>query len=168
MAFNFNKLTVKAQEGVQTAIEIAQNYSNQVLEPEHLLAALIQEQGNIADTIMQKAGGNINQIKLRVNALLEALPKVSGAGVGNQQMSNNMAKLFDAASAEAKNLKDEFISTEHLLLALTKDNGKAGQLLKDNGISHDEVLTALKEVRGTQRVTSQNPEDTYQSLQKYG
>ncbi|OGU49562.1 MAG: ATP-dependent chaperone ClpB [Ignavibacteria bacterium GWC2_36_12] len=168
MAFNFNKLTVKAQEVVQTAIEIAQNYSNQVLEPEHLLAALIQEQGNIADTIMQKAGGNINQIKFKVNALLEALPKVSGAGFGSQQISNNMAKLFDAASAEAKNLKDEFISTEHLLLALTKDNGKAGQLLKDNGISHDEVLTALKDVRGTQRVTSQNPEDTYQSLQKYG
>ena len=168
MTFNFNKLTVKAQEVVQTAIEIAQNYSNQVLEPEHLLAALIQEQGNIADTIMQKAGGNINQIKLKVNALLEALPKVSGAGVGNQQMSGNMAKLFDAATAETKNLKDEFVSTEHLLLALTKDNGKAGQLLKDNGISHDEVLTALKEVRGNQRVTSQNPEDTYQSLQKYG
>ena len=100
--------------------------------------------------------------------MLEALPKVSGAGFGSQQISNNMAKLFDAASAEAKNLKDEFISTEHLLLALTKDNGKAGQLLKDNGISHDEVLTALKDVRGTQRVTSQNPEDTYQSLQKYG
>src|SRR3989339_830560 len=168
MAFNFNKLTVKAQEVVQTAIEIAQNYSNQVLEPEHLLAALIQEQGNIADTIMQKAGGNINQIKFKVNALLEALPKVSGAGFGSQQISNNMAKLFDAASAEAKNLKDEFVSTEHLLLALTKDNGKAGQLLKDNGISHDEVLTALKEVRGTQRVTSQNPEDTYQALKKFG
>ena len=168
MAFNFNKLTVKAQEVVQTAIEIAQNYSNQVLEPEHLLAALIQEQGNIADTIIQKAGGNINQIKLKINALLEGLPKVSGAGVGNQQMSNNMAKLLDVATAEAKNLKDEFVSTEHLLLALTKNDGKAGQLLKDNGVSHDEVLAALKDVRGNQRVTSQNPEDTYQSLQKYG
>ncbi|RPI73131.1 MAG: ATP-dependent chaperone ClpB [Ignavibacteriales bacterium] len=168
MAFNFNKLTVKAQEVVQTAIEIAQNYSNQVLEPEHLLAALIQEQGNIADTIMQKAGGNINQIKLKINALLEGLPKVSGAGVGNQQMSNNMAKLLDAASTEIKNLKDEFVSTEHLLLALSADQGKAGQLLRDNGISRDAVLSALKDVRGNQRVTSQNPEDTYQSLQKYG
>ena len=168
MAFNFNKLTVKAQEVVQTAIEIAQNYSNQVLEPEHLLAALIQEQGNIADTIMQKAGGNINQIKFKVNALLEALPKVSGAGFGSQQISNNMAKLFDAASAEAKNLKDEFVSTEHLLLALTKNEGKAKQVLRDNDVTYDAVLTALKDVRGTQRVTSQNPEDTYQSLQKYG
>src|SRR3970040_3119152 len=149
MAFNFNKLTVKAQEVVQTAIEIAQNYSNQVLEPEHLLAALIQEQGNIADTIMQKAGGNINQSKLKVNTLLGSLPKISGAGVGNQQMSNNMAKLFDTASAEAKNLKDEFVSTEHLLLALSADKGKAGQLLRDNGVSKDAVLAALKDVRGT-------------------
>ena len=102
MAFNFNKLTVKAQEVIQTVIEIAQNYSNQVLEPEHLLAALIQEQGNIADTIIQKAGGNVNQIKLKVNSLLEALPKVSGAGVGNQQMSNNMTKLFDDGYSRSK------------------------------------------------------------------
>ncbi len=168
MAFNFNKLTVKAQEAVQTAIEIGQNYNNQIIEPEHLLAALIQEQGNIADTIMQKAGGNINRIKLKINEAIESLPKVSGAGIGNQQMSNNMAKVFDAAVLEAKNLKDEFVSTEHLLLALAKSEDKVGQLLKDNGISHDEILSALKDVRGSQRVTSQNPEDTYQSLQKYG
>jgi len=168
MAFNFNKLTVKAQDIIQTAIEIAQNYSNQVLEPGHVLASLIQEKGNIADTILQKTGGNVNGVKLKVNDLLENLPKVSGAGVGNQQMSNNMAKLLDESFNEAKNLKDEFVSTEHLLLALSKDEGKAGQLLRDNGISHEEILLALKDVRGTQKVTSQNPEDTYQALQKYG
>src|SRR3972149_11961200 len=103
MAFNFNKLTVKAQEIVQTAIEIAQNYTNQILEPEHLLAAIIQEKGNIADTIMQKTGGNVSAVKLKVNELLEKLPKVSGAGVGNQQMSNQIAKLFDSAAEEARN-----------------------------------------------------------------
>ena len=168
MAFNLNKLTVKAQEIVQTALEIAQNYNNQILEPEHILAALIQEKGNIADTIMQKTGGNVNSVKLKVNDLLEKLPKVSGAGIGNQQMSNNTAKLFDNAAEEAKNLKDEFVSTEHLLLALSKNEGKAGQLLRDNGISHDEILSALKDVRGSQRVTTQNPEDTYQALEKYG
>ncbi len=168
MAFNFNKLTVKAQEVVQIALEIAQNYNNQILEPEHILAALIQEKGNIADTIMQKTGGNVNSVKLKVNDLLEKLPKVSGAGIGNQQMSNNIAKLFDNAAEEAKNLKDEFVSTEHLLLAISKSDGKAGQLLRDNGISHDEILTALKDVRGSQRVTTQNPEDTYQALEKYG
>jgi ATP-dependent Clp protease ATP-binding subunit ClpB len=168
MPFNFNKLTVKAQEIVQTAIEIAQNYNNQILEPEHLLAAVIQEKGSIADSILHKTGGNVSAIRLKVNELLEKLPKVSGAGIGNQQMSNNTTKLFDAASEEARNLKDEFISTEHLLLALSKTDNKSGQLLRDNGISHDTILEALKEVRGTQRVTSQNPEETYQPLKKYG
>ena len=168
MSFNFSRLTVKAQEIVQSALEIAQNYNNQILEPEHLLAALIQESGNIADTILQKTGGNVKRLKLLVNEMLEKLPKVSGAGIGNQQMSANTAKIFDLAAEEAKNLKDEFVSTEHLLLALSSSQDKAGQLLRDNGISRDTILSALKEVRGTQRVTSQNPEDTYQALKKFG
>lgn len=168
MAFNFNRLTVKAQEIVQSAIEIAQNYNNQIVEPEHILAAIVQESGNIAETIIKKTGGNFNAIKIKINELLEKLPKVSGTGLGNQQMSGTLAKLFDNAADEAKNLKDEYVSTEHLLLALANDPGKAGQLLRDNGITYNEVLAALKTVRGTQRVTSQNPEDTYQALEKYG
>jgi ATP-dependent Clp protease ATP-binding subunit ClpB len=141
MNFNLNKLTVKGQEVVQSAIEIAQNYNNQILEPEHLLAALIQESGNIADTILRKTGGNVDAIKIKANSLLEQMPKVTGAGIGNQQMSQNLAMLF---------------------------KGKAGQLLRDNGVSRDLIITALKDVRGSQRVTSQNPEDTYQSLKKFG
>lgn len=168
MSFNFNRLTVKAQEIVQSAIEIAQNYNNQIVEPEHILAAIVQESGNIAETIIKKTGGNFNAIKIKVNELLEKLPKVSGTGLGNQQMSASLAKLFDNAADEAKNLKDEYVSTEHLLIALTNDPGKAGQLLRENGITYNEVLAALKTVRGTQRVTSQNPEDTYQALEKYG
>ena len=168
MSFNFSKLTVKAQEIVQSSLEIAQNYNNQMLEPEHILEALIQETGNIADTILQKAGGNVRRLKLLVNEMLEKLPKVSGTGIGNQQMSANTAKLFDAAADEARNLKDEYVSTEHLLLALSSSQNKAGQLLRDNGISREVVLSALKEVRGTQRVTTQNPEDTYQALKKFG
>ncbi|GMU94585.1 ATP-dependent chaperone ClpB [Ignavibacterium album] len=168
MALNFNRLTVKAQEIVQSAIEIAQNYNNQIVEPEHILAAIVQESGNIAETIIKKTGGNFNAIKIKVNELLEKLPKVSGTGLGNQQMSGALAKLFDNAADEAKNLKDEYVSTEHLLLALANDPGKAGQLLRDNGITYNEILAALKTVRGTQRVTSQNPEDTYQALEKYG
>ncbi|MFA6597091.1 MAG: ATP-dependent chaperone ClpB [Ignavibacteriaceae bacterium] len=170
MAFNFNKFTVKAQEVVQNGIEIAQSFNNQILEPEHILAALVEEKGSIADTIIQKAGGNSDRIKIKVSELLERLPKVSGAsaGIGDHQMSNNLAKLFDQSSEEAKNLKDEFISTEHLLLALAKDSGKVGQLLRDNGVTADIILLALKDVRGTQRVTNQNAEDTYQSLKKFG
>jgi ATP-dependent Clp protease ATP-binding subunit ClpB len=168
MAFNFSKLTVKAQEAVQNALEIAQNYNNQMLEPEHILAALIQESGNIADTVLRKTGGNVKRLKMLVNEILEKLPKVSGTGIGNQQMSANTAKLFDAAAEEARNLKDEYVSTEHLLLSLSSSQDKAGQLLRDNGISRDTILSALKDVRGTQRVTSQNPEDTYQALKKFG
>ena len=168
MAFNFSRLTVKAQEIVQNSLEIAQNYNNQILEPEHLLAALIQESDGVADTILKKTGGNVKRLKLLVNDLLEKLPKVSGAGIGNQQMSINTAKLFDSAAEEARNLKDEYVSTEHLLLALSSDQGRAGQALRDNGVSRDSILAALKDVRGTQRVTSQNPEDTYQALDKYG
>jgi ATP-dependent Clp protease ATP-binding subunit ClpB len=168
MNFNLNKLTLKSQEVVQHAIEIAQNYNNQILEPEHLLAAIIQESGNISDTILRKTGGNVDAIKVKTTALLESLPKVTGAGVGNQQMSQNIAKLFDTAAGEAEKLKDEYVSTEHLLIALAEDKGKAGQLLRDNGISGDLMLASLKEVRGSQRVTSQNPEDTYQALKRYG
>ena len=168
MAFNFNRLTVKAQEIVQTAIEIAQNYNNQIVESEHLLASIVQESGNVAESIIKKTGGNFSAVKIKVNQLLESLPKVSGTGLGNQQMSQTLAKLFDTAAEEARNLKDEYTSTEHLLLALSNDKGKAGQLLRDNGITYNDVLSALKTVRGAQRVTSQNPEDTYQSLEKYG
>ena len=168
MSFNFSRLTVKAQEIVQNSLEIAQNYNNQILEPGHILAALIQETGNIAETILQKTGGNVKRLKLSANEMLEKLPKVSGSGIGNQQMSVNTGKLFDIAAEEAKNLKDEYVSTEHLLLALSSSQDKAGDLLRDNGISHDSILSALKDVRGTQRVTTQNPEDTYQALKKFG
>ena len=102
MPFNFNRLTVKAQEIVQTAIEIAQNYNNQIVEPEHLLAAIVQETGNVAESIIKKTGGNFSAVKIKVNQLLESLPKVSGTGLGNQQMSQNLAKLFDIAAEEAR------------------------------------------------------------------
>ena len=168
MSFNLNRLTVKAQEVVQSAIEIAQNYNNQVIEAEHILAAVVQESGNIAENVIKKTGGNFNAVKLKVVQLLETLPKVSETGLGNQQMSQSLAKIFDVAAEEARNLKDDYVSTEHVLLALSNDKGKAGQLLRDNEITYKDILTALKDIRGTQRVSSQNPEDTYQSLQKYG
>ena len=168
MGFNFNRLTVKAQEIVQSAIEIAQNYNNQIIEPEHLLASLLQEKGNIAFSLLQKTGGNVDNVKIKINELLEKLQKVNGSGIGSQQMSPATAKLFDAAVEETTTLKDEYISTEHILLALSLERGQAGQLLRDNGISRDIILSALKDVRGNQRVTSQNPEDTYKALEKYG
>lgn len=168
MSFNLNKLTVKAQEVVQNAVEIAQNYNNQIVEPEHIFASMLQEAGSVAESMVQKTGANVAQMKVKIGELLENLPKVTGSGIGNQQLSTNTAKLFDNASVEAKNLKDEFISTEHLLLALTEDKGKVGVLLSQNNVTKNIVLSALKDIRGNQRVTSQTAEDTYQSLKKFG
>jgi ATP-dependent Clp protease ATP-binding subunit ClpB len=168
MAYNFNKFTVRAQETIQNAIEIAQNYNNQIVEPGHLLAAILQDESNVAYSIIQKAGSNINQLKIKIGELLEKLPKVTGAGVGNQQLSINTAKVFDNSADEAKNLKDEYVSNEHVLIALSEDKNAAGKLLNDNGITKNVILAALKDIRGNQRVTSQNPEDTYQALNKYG
>ena len=168
MPFNFNKFTVRAQETVQNAIEIAQNYNNQIVEPEHILAAMLQDSSSVAVSIVQKSGGNINQMKIKIGELLEKLPKVTGSGIGNQQLSINTSKLFDNSAEEAKTLKDEYVSTEHILLALTEDKGTTGKLLKESGITKNIILSALKDIRGTQRVTSQNPEETYQALQKYG
>ena len=109
MAFDQNKFTIKAQEAIQNAIEIAQNYQNQMLEPEHLLASLIEEKENIVSTIIEKTGGNVGLLQIRVNELLEKLPKVSGTSIGNQQLSQALSKFFDQAAQEAKNLKDEFV-----------------------------------------------------------
>ncbi|RJQ60236.1 MAG: ATP-dependent chaperone ClpB [Stygiobacter sp.] len=168
MAFNFNKFTVKAQELVQNSIEIAQNYNNQIVEPEHILATVLQDQTSVAGSLIQKAGGNLNQMKIKTGELLEKLPKVTGAGIGNQQLSINSAKLFDQSVEEAKFLKDEYVSVEHILLALAEEKGSVGKMFSDNGISKNILLSALKDIRGNQRVTNQNPEETYQALQKYG
>ena len=168
MSFNFNKLTVKGQEAIQNAVEIAQNYNNQIVEPLHILAALIQDQENVAVSIIHKIGGNLQQIQIRVGEELEKFPKVSGAGIGNQQLSVNSGNLLDKAVEEANNLKDEYISTEHLLLALAEDSSAAGQILNKNGVTKPQILSALKDIRGNQRVTSQNAEETYEALKKYG
>jgi len=165
---NFNKFTIKAQETLQNAVEIAQNYNNQIVEPDHILAAMIQDNDNISVSIIQKVGGNLDRMKIKIGEALEKLPKVTGAGIGNQSLSQPSSKILDDSAKEAGNLKDEYISTEHILLALTDDKGNAGKLLQENGIDKNMILAALKDIRGNQRVTSQNPEETYQALKKYG
>jgi len=169
MAFNFNKLTTKSQEAIQSATEIASNYSNQLIEPEHLFASLVQDAGNIVPSILQKLGINKDYVQIKIGELLEKLPKVSGSGFGNQGISKDLTQVLEMASKEAENLKDEYVSTEHLLLALADyKKSPVSSLLSSNGVSKNDILKALKDVRGSQKVTGQNPEDTYQSLQKYG
>jgi ATP-dependent Clp protease ATP-binding subunit ClpB len=166
---NMNKFTVKSQEALQNAQEIASSYGNQVIEPEHLLAALIQDANGTVLPILRKAGTNVDAVKIKINELLERLPKVSGGGIGNQTLSNRLSAILEAGFAKASNLKDEYVSTEHLLLALVEhQDNAAGKMLRELGLTPDTVLKVLREIRGTQRVVDQNPEDKYQALQRYG
>ena len=168
MSFNINKFTVKAQESIQKGLEIAGSYGNQIVEPVHILAALIEERGGIADSLIQKTGANTDRLRIKVSAEMDKLPKVSGSAASDLKLSPNSSNLFENAMKLAGEYKDEFVSTEHLLLALAGDSGEAGRLLKDAGVSKDDLSRAVEGIRGGSRVTSQNAEDTYASLQKYG
>lgn len=168
MAINFNKFTIKAQEAMQEAAEIAANYSNQQIEPQHLLAAVIQNDESIAVSLIKKIGPNIDTIRIKVSGLIDKLPKISNTTSSNQFLSNALQKDLDDAVKFAGQLRDDYISIEHLLLALADDKGETGKLLNVQGITGESILSALKDVRGNQRVSSQAPEETYQSLKKYG
>jgi len=168
MSIDLNKFTVKAQETIQNSIEIAQNYNNQIVEPEHIFAALLQDNESVAVAVIKKVASNLDTLRIKVGEFLERKPKITGAGVGNQQLSQATSQLLDDSSREADNLKDEYISTEHILIALSEGNNELNKLINSSGITKKAILTALKDIRGNQRVTNQNPEDTYQSLNKYG
>ncbi|TSA15965.1 ATP-dependent chaperone ClpB [bacterium] len=171
---NFNKFTLKSQEAVQNAQEIASSYSNQAIEPEHLLAALIQDSEGVVVPLLQKIGANLNYVKIKINEAIEKLPKVQGAGLGSQHLSPALGQVIEAAQKEAAQLKDEYLSTEHILLAFLDDGigdrrgSSASKLLHDQGVTKDAIYKVLREVRGTQRVTDQNPEDKYQALERFG
>ena len=166
---NPNKLTVKSQEALEQARSIAAENQQQAIEPEHLLLALIGDEGGIAFSVLQKAGANAEYIKSKLEESVDKFPKVSGGNVASQYLSQPLAQVLDAAEKEASQMKDEFVSTEHLLLGLlSSKNLDSYRILASQGINHELVLKALREIRGTQRVVDQNPEEKYQSLQKFG
>ncbi len=166
MAFRFERLTVKAQEAVQHAQEIAEKYGHQQLQPLHLLEALLHEDQGIVRPLLQKIGANVGQLETMIASELNRQPKVSGS---NAQLAASPAtgKVLDQAQKLADQMKDSFVSTEHLLLALANSGEQAQRLLDLNGVREADLLTALKSVRGTQQVVDQNPEDKYQALQRY-
>jgi len=157
----FDKFTEKAQEALQGAAELARDRGQQAVEPEHLLLALVREEEGVARTLLERAGASVQALEPALVSVVERLPKVSGGG--QPFLSPALNKALDQAKEEAERLKDEYISTEHLLLALA-DN----KALKDAGATHDGLLKALRQIRGSHRVTDQNPESKYQALEKYG
>ncbi len=167
MAFRFDKLTVKSQEAVQQAQVEAENLGHQQLLPLHLLKSLLIEEQGIVRPLLQKIGVKIPQLESMVDGELNRLPKVSGGG-GQVGASREVMQVFDAATQAADQMKDQFVSTEHLLLGLTKVKDAAQRLLEMNAIEEKDILNALRTVRGSQQVTDQSPEDKYQALEKYG
>jgi ATP-dependent Clp protease ATP-binding subunit ClpB len=166
MATRFDKFTVKAQEAVQAAQSIADQQDHQAVEPEHVLLALVQQQEGVVGPLLAKLGAPAETIRRQIEAELARIPKVRG-GTG-QYAGQRLQAVFDRAQAEAERLRDEYISTEHLLLGLAQDKaGAAGRLLAASGVTPENIYRALVEVRGTQRVTDQNPEEKYQALQRY-
>jgi ATP-dependent Clp protease ATP-binding subunit ClpB len=166
MAFNPEKLTVKASEAIRHAQELAQDNSHRFLRPLHLLKALLEEDQGIMKPLLQRIGANIGQLNSMVDGELQRLPQSSGdeaAGAGPEAM-----KVLNAAEKQARSMGDEYMSTEHLLIGLTQVEDQAKRLLNLNAINENDILTALKEVRGGQTVTDQNPEEKYQVLEKYG
>ncbi|MCG8450873.1 MAG: AAA family ATPase, partial [Pirellulales bacterium] len=166
MPFRFDKLTIKAQEAVQRAQELAADAGNPQMEPLHLLAALIGEQDGVVQPLLNRIGVNQAQLEQIVNAELSHLPKTSGGAP--PQLGPELGKVFEAAQAAAETMQDDFVSTEHLLLALTKSKTKAQEILKLNALDEQKILAALQDIRGSARVTDQNPEAKFQALEKYG
>jgi len=164
--FRFDKLTLKAQEAVQEAQEIAARHDQQQIEPLHLLAALVAQPEGIVSPLLQRLGVRPEGLADEIETGLGRLPKVTG--VAQQQMSSALNKVLERSFDEAETFKDEFVSSEHLLLAIAaQPKDAAAELLARNGASREALLQALATVRGSHRVTSQNPESTFRALEQY-
>ena len=167
---DFNRFTEKLQEAVRAAQSIAVQHGNQQIDTEHLMLALLDQEGGLAPSILNKADIRVDALRTRFQQEVDRMPKVSGSGGGPDQVyvTNRITKLLSQAEDEAKRLKDEYVSVEHVLLAATEDAGATGKLFREFGITRERLMRALQEVRGSQRVTTQNPEATYEALEKYG
>ena len=167
---DINRFTEKVQEALRAAQSKAVRYGHQQVDVEHFVAALLEQEGGLAAAILAKAGIPVENLKRRMDQELDRLPKVSGPAGAPEQIyvTGRLNRMLTRAEDEGARLKDEFISVEHVLLAASEDGGAAGRLFKEFGITRERLMQALREVRGSQRVTSQNPEATYEALEQYG
>jgi ATP-dependent Clp protease ATP-binding subunit ClpB len=162
-----DKFTQKMQEALQAAQDLASQANHQEITNEHFLSALLDQSDGITRPLLEKIGTNVEQLRERLRSELERRPKIHGAAV-DLRLSNELRSVLDGSEKEMSKLKDEFTSAEHYLLALAGANVPAAKSLKDLGVTRDKLMQALQQVRGSQRVTDQNPEGKYQTLEKYG
>ena len=162
-----DKLTIKSQEALQQAQGLAEKRNHQAIDVEHLLFALMGQKEGVVLAILQKLGVPLGMVTERLEKALDRMPQITGAA-GQTYITPRLKKVIESAESEAEALKDEYVSTEHLLLAMVQDSGDAGKVLKEQGASRDKILNALVGIRGAQRITDPNPEEKYQALEKYG
>src|SRR5947208_3515279 len=168
MPLDPNNLTRKSGEALGAAQSLARELNHPQVTPEHLLAALVGQPESIVLPVLERIGVSTKTVRDRLDDALGRLPKVYGDTAQQAQLSAEAYRVLEAADAERSTLGDDYLSTEHLLLAMSEVTGGVGDLLRGMGVTHDAVLGALQEVRGSHRVTSQNPEEKYQALEKYG
>jgi len=164
----FDKFTLKVQEALQEAQSLAGSLGHQSIEPEHLLVCFLRQEDGIADAIINKLNASPQKIEKELNSYLKKQPSVGGTGAGQVYLSGRLNKIFDKAMTEAAQLKDEYVSAEHVLVAVAEEKeGQAGKILRQAGITKDSIFNVLKDIRGNQRVTDPNPEGKYQALERY-
>jgi len=164
----FDKFTIKSQELIQNAQSLASQHNNQQIEPEHLLAAMLDESDGIAGAMLRKLGASPGEIAQKARAAVDSLPRISGSATTEVYISSRTKAILEQAFNEATKMKDEYVSIEHILLAISEEKaGEAAKILARAGVARDSILHVLKEIRGKQRITDPNPEDKYQALEKF-
>ena len=161
---DFNKFTTKSQQAIQEAQQLAMAQDNQQIENAHILKGMLQVDENVTPHLLSKSGMNLNIFTQALDGILASFPKVSG---GEEQLSRSAHKALSKASNYAKEMKDEYVSLEHILLGILSSGDSTAQLLKDHGVNEKDLKSAIEEIRKGQRVTSQSQEETYNSLDKY-
>ncbi len=160
-----DKFTLRAQEAIQAAIELAERNQNQQVEPEHLVVAMLEQPEGIVRPLLGKLGANVAVVLNDTQAAVARFPRVQG---GQQYFSPRLSQIFTEAQKQADKLQDEFISTEPLLLALVEEQtGDSGKILRQHGVKKDDLLKVIEQMRGGSRITDQNAEQNYQALSKY-
>src|SRR5947199_3758957 len=163
-----DRFTIKSQEAIQAAQGLADERRNPQTTPEHMLAVLLEQEGGIVVPVLRKLGVAPAAVRQTLGPALDALPKLSTAAPEPAGGSTELTQILRTAETEMRDLGDEYVSTEHLMLAIAAHPGQAGAVLRSVGATKERLAQALKDVRGSHRVTDQNPEDKFQALQRYG
>jgi ATP-dependent Clp protease ATP-binding subunit ClpB len=164
---NLEKLTIRSKEAMNRAQTLARDQGNQHVEGEHVLLALFEDPDGMAPALAKKVGADIGKLTRELKSLIFELPKVTGGGSGSLYIGDSLRKLFDKADKAAQKLQDQYVSAEHFLIGAADAGGRVQDVLKRNGLTQDALLSAVKDIRGNQRITEEDPDAKFRALEKY-